>query len=195
MKIIGITGGVGAGKSQVVSYIKEHYKAVCLLADEVGNEVKEPGGRCYEDIVNLLGQDILLEDGTIDRRRMANKIFEDKNLLNAVNDIIHPAVIATIKEKAAKAKESGEVDYFFVEAALLIESGLTDFVDELWYIYADDKVRKKRLKDNRGYTGELIDSIMAKQLKDEEFRAHADVVIDNSNELEDTYLQIDKRLK
>ena len=194
MKIIGITGGVGAGKSEVLRFIKDTYPCQIVLADDVGNKVKEPGEKCYEALVELLGKDVLLQDGSFDRQAMANAIFKDESVLKRVNDIIHPAVIEKIKEMVADAAKTGQYDYYFIEAALLIECGFLDYVDEMWYIYARPEVRRARLKEARGYSDEKIDYIMSSQLSDEEFRSNSDFVIDNSGELEDTYRQIRDKL-
>lgn len=190
MKIIGITGGVGAGKSEVLKLIKDNYNCIIVLADDIGNQIKEPGEPCYVPLLELLGRDILGEDGYIDKPKMAAKIFADSSLLDKVNDIIHPAVTARIMELAANAKEENKCDYFFIEAALLIECGYNDYVDEMWYIYARPEVRRERLRASRGYSDEKIDNIMASQLSDEAFREGSDVVIDNSDDLENTKRQI-----
>ena len=194
MKIIGITGGVGAGKSQILSYLDEKYKAKVVLADDIGNEVKEPGEECYEKIVGLLGTGILQDDGTIDKGLMAKAIFADKELLKQVNEIIHPAVIGKIRQKAKDAEKSEVCNLFVIEAALLIGSGLEPMLDELWYIYTDMDVRISRLMSSRGYSAEKCESIISKQLTDEQFRAAADVIIDNSGDIEATYRQIDEKL-
>lgn len=194
MQIIGITGGIGAGKSQVLQYIKEHYNCRIILADDVGNEVKLPGKICYNELVELLGNDILDEEGFIQKDKMAARIFSDKELLVKVNAIIHPAVQDYILEAIEKEKKEGTLDFFFLEAALLIECGYGAHVDEMWYIYADEEVRRKRLKDNRHYSDEKITSIMKGQLGEEQFRKHCHVIIDNSKDLEETQKQIDKIL-
>ena len=193
-KIIGITGGVGSGKSRILQYIRDNYNCKIVTADDMANEVKEPGGECYDRIVTLLGDDILTDDGRIDRGRMAAKIYADKDLLNKVNSIIHPAVIGRIKAMGNEERERGSLDYFFIEAALLIECGFNDYVDEMWYIYSNKDVRRQRLKESRGYDDAKIDGIMKSQLSDEQYRAGSDVVIDNDGEFEFTMKQIDARL-
>lgn len=194
MKVIGITGGIGAGKSRVLVYIKEHCKCRMILADDVGNEVKLPGKICYNQLVELLGNDILDTDGFIIKDKMAEKIFSDKQLLEKVNAIIHPAVKEYILSQIQKEKERDWLDFFFVEAALLIEGGYVSHMDEMWYIYADEQIRRNRLLQNRHYSDEKITSIMKGQLTEDEFRKHCQVVIDNSGEFDRTVKQIDEIL-
>ena len=194
MKVIGITGGVGAGKSAVLSYITEKYNCRIILADEVAHTVKEPGQACYQQLITLLSKDVLQSDGKIDKAKMAEKIFNSNELLEKVNAIIHPAVQNYIVEAIALERRENKYDFLFIEAALLIEAGYLDIVEELWYIYADESVRRARLKSSRQYSDEKIDAIMAKQLSEEEFRKHCKVVIDNSGALEASYEQIDRKL-
>ncbi len=194
MRIIGITGGVGAGKSAVLDYIKNNYNCRILLADEVGHLVKMPGEPCYKQLIVLLGEDILLADKTIDKAKMADKIFADKVLLEKVNSLIHPAVETYIKTEVLREKELANLDFFFVEAALLLESALHEFMDEIWYIHAEEEVRRKRLKAARQYSDEKIDNIMKSQKKSQEFMEQCDVIIYNNSDLEATKKQIDEKL-
>lgn len=190
MLVVGITGGVGAGKTQVLQILKKHCRCRILLADDVGNKVKEPGQECYEKILRLLGNDILDSEGRIERFKMAEKIFAKKDLLERVNEIIHPAVKKYILNAIEEEKEKGEITVFFLEAALLIEAGYIPYLDELWYVYSAKDIREKRLKMNRGYSDEKMAQIMSSQLSDDEFRKHADVILDNSYELAQTLEQI-----
>lgn len=195
MRFIGITGGVGAGKSAILSYIKEHYNCTIILADEVAHIVKEPGQKCYEQLVDLLGKNILDDTGKIDKAKMAEKIFSDDTLLEQVNHIIHPAVKEFILNCMEIEKMENKHDFMFVEAALLIEEGYDKILDELWYIYADEKVRMKRLMESRHYSEEKVWQIFKSQLSEQAFRAHCKVVIDNSGFVEEAYKQIDNRLE
>lgn len=195
MKFIGITGGVGAGKSEILKYIKRHYKCEIYLADEAAHEVKRAGTECFDRLVTLLGSDIVGEDGEINKAVMADKIFGDEELLRQVNEIVHPAVKDYLMAKYEAALENPDIELFFVEAALLIEAGYKELVDEMWYIYADSNVRRKRLMYSRGYSEEKIQNIMDNQLTEEEFREACDFVIDNSGLLADSYRQIDKKLE
>lgn len=192
---IGITGGIGAGKTELLRYIERHYKCEIYLADEVAHRVKEPGTDCYRKLLALLGEDILSADGQIDRRRMADRIFSSPELLEETNKILHPAVRVYLLERLQEARRFGETELFFVEAALLVECGYGNLVDEMWYVYADQEVRRARLRASRGYSGEKIDGIMSKQLSDEQFRENCDFMIDNSGSLEDSCRQIDRKLE
>lgn len=191
---IGITGGVGAGKSEILSYIRTQYDCVIYLADEVAHEVEKRGTPCFEALCGLLGRDILGEDGEIDKSAMARKIFADPALLRQVNALVHPAVRVFLLEKLSEARKAGKPELFFVEAALLIECGYGELVDEMWYIYADAETRKNRLMQSRGYSEEKVGRIIASQLSEEDFRTNSDFVIDNSGELADSFRQIDDRL-
>lgn len=194
MYVIGITGGVGAGKTSVLTYLAEHYSCRIILADQVANQLKEPGQRCYEEIVALLGTQILEPDGTINRLKMAERIFSDRELLQGVNGIIHPAVKEYILHAIEEERSRKQIDFLFLEAALLIEEGYESIVDELWYIYADEAVRAERLKRNRQYSDDKIRGILKSQLSDQEYRAHCGTVIDNGVALEETYRQIEKKM-
>ena len=195
MKTIGITGGVGAGKSLVLNYLQNHYNARVYLADNIANDLKLPGQSCYDKIIDLLGKDITDSDGLIDKNRMAEKIFSHKELLNEVNRIIHPAVKEYVLSRIELERKKGEIDYFILEAALLIEEGYDQILDELWYIHADTSVRSQRLKETRNYTMDKIDHIMASQLSETEFRKHCKVVINNNSDEEALYSQIDHILE
>ena len=192
---IGITGGIGAGKTEILNYIGKHYKCEIYLADEVAHRVEEPGTECYEKLMALLGTDVTGADGQIDKVKMAARIFADPELLERVNAIVHPAVKEYLLAHLEKARRDGGVELFFVEAALLIEGGYGALVDEMWYIYADESVRRWRLEQARGYGRERIDNVMSKQLSEEEFRRQCDFVIDNSGLLADSFRQIDKKLE
>jgi dephospho-CoA kinase len=192
--IIGITGGIGAGKSTVLGYIKEHYNCRIIFSDDVGNEIKKKGYPAYDALVELLGEEVLGEDGEIDRAKMASAIFNNKNKLKNVNNILHPAVNTFIINIIESEKKACKLDFVFVEAALLIENGYDKIADELWYVYASEDVRRKRLKASRGYSEEKITDIFEKQLDDATFRKYCSFVIDNSADLEEAARQIDEKL-
>ncbi len=194
MKVIGITGGVGAGKSEILKYLKEKYGAVVIEADKVGHLLMEPGEICYEQITETFGDGILNTDLTIDRGALGKIVFADKELLGKLNQIIHPGVKAYIVTEIQKERAIGNTSYFVVEAALLLEDHYDVICDEMWYIDASAEVRRERLKASRGYDDEKIAGIMANQKSPEEFRKSCQAVIDNSGSLQDTYEQIDRQL-
>lgn len=201
MRIIGITGGIGSGKTEILSYIGKKYNCKVILADEVAHKVKEPGEDCYRELITLLGTDILMDSESpemmppIDRIKMAEKIFANSELLYQVNKIVHPAVKAYILDEITNEKEKGTLDFLFIEAALLIEDGYISIVDELWYIYAPEEVRRERLRQSRSYSDEKIDGIFGKQLSEEEYKRHCLVLIDNGKDRQYAYEQIDKKLE
>ena len=194
MKIIGITGGVGAGKSQVLEYLRRRPGCRVIIADQVAHALEEPGGACLEQIVDLLGREILTADSSIDKGKMAALIFGDEKLLAQVNGIVHPAVKAYLTGQIEKERAAGQIAWLFIEAALLIEEGYAEMLDGLWYIHAEEEVRRQRLRETRGYTDEKIDAILQKQLSAQAFRKHCGVVIENNGTLESVYTQIDKEL-
>lgn len=195
MKVIGITGGVGAGKTEILNYIGSHYSCEIIRADEAAHMLEQPGESCYQELVALLGKDILEADGNIQKNKMAEKIFSDASLLKKVNQIIHPAVKRYICTRIAEERERKDVDYFFIEAALLIEEHYDEIVDELWYIHTDVEVREKRLMQSRNYSKEKVADIMSKQLSETVFRQHCKVVITNNGDLSETCHQIDAALR
>lgn len=193
MKVIGITGGVGSGKSRVLEFLETEFSAVICQADHVAWKLQEPGQVCYREIAQCFGTDILNADETINRSALGAIVFADRERLNALNRIMHPAVkeyiCKWIKEEANKG-----TTYFFIEAALLLEENYQEICDEVWYIYSHEDVRSKRLMENRAYSEEKIKAIMETQLKDSDFRKQCDVVIDNSGDFESTCVQIRHRM-
>ncbi len=195
MRVIGITGGVGAGKSKVLEYLKEKYNCQVILADKVAHMLEEKGQKCYEELTALLGEEILAPDKSIDKQKMAGIIFADRDLLHKVNNIVHPAVKNYIVKTIEDKRIEGRLDFLFIEAALLIEDGYDVIVDELWYIHSDVDVRRDRLKSTRAYSDEKIDEIIQKQLSEEEFRKHCKVIIDNSGNFKTACKQIDEKME
>ncbi len=194
MKVIGITGGVGAGKSQVLDYIEHMGWAVIVKADEVGHQVMEPEGICYPAIVQLFGPEVVREDKTLDRQKIAGEIFGKPQLREQLNAIVHPAVKTEIRNQIARERQD-RTKYFVIEAALLIEDKYDEICDELWYIYAGEEIRRERLLKSRGYSKEKISQIFASQLPEQVFREHCDVVIDNGGDFQQTKEQIRQRMQ
>lgn len=194
MKTIGITGGVGAGKSTVLGFLKEHYKAAVCEADQVAHELQRPGEECYRKIVEVFGDEILKENLEIDRQKLGGIVFADGRKLQKLNQIIHPQVKEFIRKKKTEEKEKG-TGLFVVEAALLIEDHYEEICDELWYIHTPDEVRRKRLKESRNYTDQKIDDIMKNQKSEDQFRQACRVVIENGEDFKETCSQIKEALE
>ncbi len=194
MKIIGITGGVGSGKSRVLSFLEEKYNAIICQADHVAWKLQEPGQRSYLEIVDYFGKTILNDDQTINRGALGQIVFNNVAKLQKLNEITHPAVKDYIKEQILIEKEKGS-ELFIIEAALLLEDHYEEICDEIWYIFAREEVRRERLKESRNYTDEKIDSMIAKQQTESYFRKHCQLTIDNSGNFEDTCIQIEKAMK
>lgn len=194
MRVIGITGGVGSGKSSVLKLLKERFNAYILIADDIAKETMCRGNAGYEQVVEMFSEDILDKDKNIDRTKLATIVFHNENKRIVLNSIIHPLVKKIVLNKINELKIAGTYDYVFVEAALLIEDHYDVICDELWYIYVPADIRRQRLKDSRGYSDEKIDSVFKSQLNEEAYKKACINVIDNSKDIEDTMSQIEKLL-
>jgi len=197
MKIIGITGGIGGGKSSILNFISSHYIAEIYYADEIAKKLELPGTIIYDRLVEMFGEGILADDEErhIDNQKFAQVLYKNPENVAKVNAIIHPEVEQYLITKMRAAAKMQETEVFFIEAALLIEKGYNDIVDEMWYIYADDETRIKRLMESRGYSREKAISIMQSQLSDAEFRENSDVIIDNSGDITKACEQVKARLE
>lgn len=200
MKIIGITGGIGAGKSAVLAYLAETCGAVVCEADKLAHRLQLPGEACHREITAHFGVEILHADGTIDRGKLGELVFADERELEFLNRLIHPrvreALLAAIRqEEQAEQENKGAQRLFLVEAALLFEAHCEEICDEVWYIYADTDTRIRRLVEGRGYTKEKCVRMMERQQPEEVFREKCSRVIDNSGSFADTKAQIQEIIK
>nr|WP_296041839.1 dephospho-CoA kinase [uncultured Blautia sp.] len=194
MKIIGITGGVGAGKSTVLDYLREQFQAYVIQADQVGHQVMEPGEICYSQVIALFGEHILKKDKTIDRKAVSDVVFGNEEKLKKLNGIIHPAVRQSVLEEIQLQKEK-KTAIVVVEAALLLEEHYEKFCDKVWYVHTDREIRISRLMENRGYSREKSESIISSQAPDEYFAKHADYIIRNNGDIKDTWLQVEEGIR
>ena len=192
--ILGITGGVGAGKSSVLAILEKEYNAKLILADEVGRELMQPGEANYVNIVNAFGKEILNEDQTINRPILGEIVFHDETKLSLLNSITHKNVDEEILSRIDQFGKEEPEGLLVIESALLVGAGYEKRFDQLWYIYTREEVRYERLKASRGYSDEKIKQMIEKQQKEEEFKSMASNIIDNSGNLEDTKAQIIKIL-
>lgn len=188
--VIGLTGGVGAGKSTVTHVLKKEYGALVLEADAICKKLMEPGGPAYDEIAGLLGTEVLLPGGEIDKKRMAQMIFEDPARRAAVNRILHPATYEAVKKRIRNTRKK----LIVYEAALPYEARFSELCDKVLYVYASPAVRRERLKASRGYPDEKISAIMRSQLSEEDFYRMADAAVNNDGDEESCRAALRERM-
>ena len=195
MIIIGITGGVGSGKSTALNYLKNEYNAYIVEADKLAHRLMQPGEIIYRNIIEAFGDCVIDFENSeiIDRKKLGDIVFNDKESLNKLNKIVHPLVKQYILEDISNKKESGERMYV-IEAALLIEDGYKEICDEIWYIHAGRECRMKRLMSSRGYTKEKCLSMFESQSSDEYYKKYANLTINNEESFENSSKQLKVRL-
>lgn len=194
MKILGITGGVGSGKSAVLSYLEQKEGIVVYQADKIAREEQEAGTVCFREIVSCFGTEILTTDGQLDRQKLGQLVFADKQKLEQLNKIVHPSVFHRIQELIEQHSKSG-TKIFVIEAAILLESNYQEFCHEVWYIYCQEAIRMERLKESRNYTEELFHHISQQQMSEMMFRNHCAVVIDNSYDENHLHQEIERKIE
>lgn len=190
MKVIGITGGVGSGKSEVLRIMEEQFGCRIIRTDDVAKELCRKGKAAYIQVVKSFGADVLDGEGEIDRKKLADIIFQDPSRREQLNHCIHPEVFTWLREEMTHLKAEGKVSLVAVEAALAKELQTVGICDEIWYVYADPKVRRERLKASRGYSDEKIDAMFAAQLSEEAFQKACSETIDNSGDLDSLTRQL-----
>ena len=186
-RIIGVTGGVGAGKSTVLEVLRTEYKARILLADTIAHELMEPGSKGLLEVTKALGTSFIGADGAVDRNALAALLFQDPKARKIVDGLIHPMVWEEIKRRAKTAKER----LVIIEAAVF-ETAPEWLFDEIWYIYASRENRILRLMENRGYSREKCEAIIAGQASEEQYRQLADRIIDNNKGREEIKKQLEE---
>lgn len=185
MKVISITGGVGSGKSEVLRILREEFGAEIIVADEVAHHLMDPGKKGYQRVVEALGTSFLNADGSINRKKLAEVIFNDREAIETMNSIIHPMVWKEIQYGI----NHSDKEIIVVEAALFDEEHNAMF-DEIWYIYTSKENRIRRLMASRGYSEEKCLEIMSNQASEEEYGRLAKHVLDNNGSVEDIRGQI-----
>ena len=194
MKVYGITGGAGTGKSEVIKMLQENFGGCVIMSDEVARELMQKGNISYQLIVEYFGRDILMDDGEIDRKKLADHVFNNKEALEKLNSMTHPYVKDEIRKLIAEAEASGECRFVALESAILLECGYEDICDEFWYVYTKPEIRRQRMKETRNYSDEKVDSVMRNQQPDEVFFEQCSFVIENNTTLSDVYDQLKEKL-
>ena len=187
--VIGLTGGIASGKSTVSAKLKELGAAV-IDADLLARDVVRKGEIAYNRIVQCFGEDILLPGGDIDRKKLGNIVFSDKEKLALLNSITHPEIINRMKERIQELKAEG-AKVIVVDAAILIEMGLHKYVDSVWVLSVDRETQLKRLVERDKFNYREAENRINSQFTNEVRKKYADVVIDNSKPIE----EVEKRLE
>ncbi len=190
MLVIGLTGGIGSGKSYVAKLIREHFRVAVIDTDSLAKELMKQGESVYNRVVEQFGSGILAKDGEIDRQTLARIVFSDPKRLAMLDSLTHPAVQERVLQLVQEYRESGKYRAVLVETALLIEAGYQHFCDEIFYVHADEKIRRMRLKESRGYTDEKIDGILDSQKSEKEYALHSTWMIENSSGEKEVMLQL-----
>ena len=188
MRVIGLTGGIGSGKSTVSQYMAE-LGAEVIDADKVAHEVFEPNSEGWKEVVDYFGEKVLKSTGEIDRKRLGEIVFNNPEALSKLNEIIHPKAYNLVKSRLEEHRRKG-VSVVVLEVILLIEAGWAHLADEVWVTIASEETVVKRLKQQRGLNEEEILARIHSQMSSEEWIKHADVVINNDGNLEETKRKI-----
>lgn len=183
MRVIGLTGGIGSGKSTVSGYMAE-LGAVIIDADKVGHEAFKPHTPAWDDVVKTFGNDILGSDGEIDRAKLSGIVFNNPEALKKLNSIMHPRMKQLIKIQIENYRKKG-LKVVVVEAYGLVEADWISIVDEVWVTVSSESVVLERLKEQRGLNEEEILARIRSQLSPEEREKAADVIIHNDGQLEE----------
>ena len=189
MKVIGLAGGIGAGKSEV-SRILGEMGAEVLNADRFGHEVYLPGTDGHREVVEAFGEDVLQPNGEVDRRALGGKVFGNPDAMARLNAIAWPRIRQKIEDGIAEQRQQG-ASVVVLDAAVLIEAGWTDAADEVWVVTAPEADVISRLQARNNLTEEQVRARMASQMSPEERAKHADVVVSNDGDIEELHRKIE----
>lgn len=189
MIVVGLTGGIASGKSTVAKMLLEKGAAV-IDADQLAREVVMPGKPAWREIKEWLGGDILLEDGNINRKKVAQIVFKDDRARRKLNSIIHPRIAAEFSRKMEELKEKS-TDVLIYDIPLLIEGGMQRKVDVVLLVSVPRQVQEQRLRERDRLTNEEVLARLSSQMPLRDKEKYADFIIDNSGTLEETARQAD----
>ena len=182
MKIIGLTGGMGSGKS-TVSRILQKQGAVIIDADHIAASVTEKGHRALEELASCFGRDILTADGRLDRKKMADIAFKDREKLALLNSIIHKYVTSHMQSEIDQLKKQDGSSLVVLDVPIPVEHGFLDLVDTVWVVTADREARIERVMERSGFAREDVLNRISSQMSDNEYISLADKVIYNNGSL------------
>ncbi len=184
MLVIGVTGGIGAGKSSV-SAILEELGAIVIDADLISKQVVEPHKPAWLEIKEAFGEDFFLEDNALDRKKLAEEVFASKKKKLLLEKIIHREVIAVIKGKLATMREYGYKGTVVLDVPIPVKEGFLDTVDRVWVVVSSAETRIKRLMKRSNMSREDAEVRMLSQLTQDEYTALAHEVIKNDGSKEE----------
>jgi dephospho-CoA kinase len=184
MLTIGLTGGIGSGKSTVTRFLEE-LGAPIIDADKVGHAIYAPDGPAHSDVIAAFGRGILASDGTIDRKKLGPIVFADADALKRLNSIVHPKMFARMRELIEHLRAGGEHNPIVVEAAILIEANWQALFDEIWLVIASKARVVERIERDRGWKPEQTEARIQAQLPDEERQKHSTLVITNNGTIDE----------
>jgi dephospho-CoA kinase len=190
MKIIGLTGGVGSGKSTVAEMFRE-MGATVIDADQAAHEVYAPGTPGFDAVVREFGPQFVREDGAIDRQRLGAFVFNDEPALRRLNAIVHPLVREWMAARTAEAAERGD-EVVIQDVPLLFENGLEGLFSSIVLVYAPEDVQLERLVQGRGVPPDRARSMIAAQMPIEDKRRRAHHVVDNGGTIDETRRQVEE---
>lgn len=184
MKILGVTGGTGTGKSSVCMILKEEGGKI-IDADKITRKLQKKGGAAYDEIVEFFTKDILLEDGELDRKKLGAIVFSDGEKLRKLNQIVHKHVTREIKRRVEKysMEDSGKYRFLVLDVPIPIEEGFFDTVDYVWAVVANDDLRISRLMERMEITEEEAARRIASQMSNREYEELADCTIVNEEDI------------
>jgi dephospho-CoA kinase len=190
MKVIGLAGGIGAGKSEV-SRILGEMGAEVLNADRYGHEVYLPGTDGHREVVEAFGEDVLQPNGEVDRRALGGKVFGNPEAMAQLNAIAWPRIRQKLEDGIEEQRQLG-TGVVVLDAAVLIEAGWTDAADEVWVVTAPEGDVISRIQARNNLTEEQVRARMASQMSSEERVTHADVVVANDGDLQGLQARIEE---
>lgn len=188
MKIIGLTGGIGSGKSTVARSLQEHGFPL-VDADLIAREIVEPGQPALAELTKEFGADILNADGSLDRGLLASRAFTNKDTTQRLNNITHPRINQRTQELFDEARENG-AEAVIYDMPLLIDKGLHKDMDATIVVHAAEHVRLERLTTKRGLDVDDVRRRINAQIDDDTRKQHADILLDNNGTEEDLTKQI-----
>jgi dephospho-CoA kinase len=188
---IGLTGGIGCGKSTVIKILAE-LGATVMDADKIAHSTYAPGGPAYDGVVAAFGREVLAPDGSVDRSKLGPIVFKEPAKLTALTNAVWPATKQRIRDLIAEARAKGERKPIVVEAAILIEANWQSVFDEIWLITAAKDFVIARVERERGLKPEQTEARIKAQLSDDERRKHATLVIENNGTIAQLQQQLAK---